>query len=98
MRKINKEQLPEEYRKLWDELIMPVDTNINLDSVILSPENKAKINRFIDEVRSRDKLAKYNLQYNNRALLYVASVTGKSFVAKAISNTLGFTVLYIDIS
>ena len=98
MRKINKEQLPEEYRKLWDELIMPVDTNINLDSVILSPENKAKINRFIDEVRSRDKLAKYNLQYNNRALLYGASGTGKTFVTKAISNTLGFTVLYIDIS
>ena len=98
MLKINKEQLPEEYRKLWDELIMPVDTNINLDSVILSPENKAKINRFIDEVRSRDKLAKYNLQYNNRALLYGASGTGKTFVTKALSNTLGFTMLYIDIS
>ena len=98
MHKINKEQLPEEYRKLWDELIMPVDTNINLDSVILSTENKAKINRFIDEVRSRDKLAKYNLQYNNRALLYGASGTGKTFVTKALSNTLGFTMLYIDIS
>ena len=98
MRKINKEQLPEEYRKLWDELIMPVDTNISLDSVILSPENKAKISRFIDEVRNRDKLAKYNLQYNNRALLYGASGTGKTFVTKALSNTLGFTMLYIDIS
>ena len=98
MRKINKEQLPEEYRKLWDELIMPVDTNISLDSVILSPENKAKISRFIEEVRSRDKLAKYNLQYNNRALLYGASGTGKTFVTKALSNTLGFTMLYIDIS
>ena len=98
MRKINKEQLPEEYRKLWDELIMPVDTNISLDSVILSPENKAKISRFIDEVLSRDKLAKYNLQYNNRALLYGASGTGKTFVTKALSNTLGFTMLYIDIS
>ena len=98
MHKINKEQLPEEYRKLWDELIMPVDTNINLDSVILSPENKAKIDRFIEEVRSRDKLAKYNLQYNNRALLYGASGTGKTFVTKALSNTLGFTMLYIDIS
>ena len=98
MHKINKEQLPEEYRKLWDELIMPVDTNISLDSVILSPENKAKIKRFIDEVRSRDKLAKYNLQYNNRALLYGASGTGKTFVTKALSNTLGFTMLYIDIS
>jgi len=98
MHKINKEQLPEEYRKLWDELIMPVDTNISLDSVILSPENKAKISRFIEEVRSRDKLAKYNLQYNNRALLYGASGTGKTFVTKALSNTLGFTMLYIDIS
>ena len=98
MRKINKEQLPEEYRKLWDELIMPVDTNISLDSVILSPENKAKISRFIEEVLSRDKLAKYNLQYNNRALLYGASGTGKTFVTKALSNTLGFTMLYIDIS
>lgn len=98
MSKIKKEQLPEEYRKLWDELIMPVDTNIDLDSVILSPENRAKIDRFIDEVRSRDKLAEYGLQYNNRALLYGASGTGKTFVTKALANTLNFTMLYIDIS
>lgn len=98
MSKIKKEQLPEEYKKLWDELIMPVDTNIDLDSVILSPENRAKIDRFIDEVRSRDKLAEYGLQYNNRALLYGASGTGKTFVTKALANTLNFTMLYIDIS
>ena len=98
MSKVNKNQLPEEYRKLWDELIMPVDTNIDLDSVILSPENRAKIYRFIDEVNNRDRLAKYGLQYTNRALLYGASGTGKTFVTKALSNTLGFTMLYIDIS
>ncbi len=98
MSKVKKEQLPEEYKKLWDELIMPVDTNIDLDSVILSPENRAKIDRFISEVQNRDKLAEYGLQYNNRALLYGASGTGKTFVTKALSNTLGFTMLYIDIS
>ena len=98
MSNVKKEQLPEEYRKLWDELIMPVDTNISLSSVILSDENKAKIERFIDEVHARDELAKYGLQYSNRALLYGASGTGKTFVTKALSNELGFTMLYVDIS
>lgn len=98
MAKINKNELPEEYRKIWDEMIMPVDTNIALSDVILSDENKEKIKRFIDEVHSRDKLAEYGLQYNNRALLYGASGTGKTFVTKALANTLGFTMLYIDIS
>jgi hypothetical protein len=32
---VNREDLPEEYREIWDELLMPVDTNIKIKDVIL---------------------------------------------------------------
>lgn len=98
MAQVKKEELPEEYQKLWDELIMPVDTDIKLERVILSDENKAKIARLMQEVRAREELKKYGLSYSNRVLMYGASGTGKTFSSKAISNELGFTMLYVDIA
>jgi len=35
--------LSKEYRDIYGEFIMPVDTNIKLESVILSDENKENI-------------------------------------------------------
>lgn len=95
---VNRESLPKEYQEIWDELIMPVDTNINFDKVILSPENKAKYKAFIKEQEYRDKLYNYGLEPMNRLLLYGASGTGKTYSIKALSNLLGYTMLYVDIS
>lgn len=95
---VDKNSLPDEYKEIWDELIMPVDTNISFDKVILSDENKAKYNAFIKEQEYRDKLYSYGLEPMNRLLLYGASGTGKTFSLKALSNLLGYTMLYVDIS
>ena len=77
---------------------MPVDTKISLDQVILSPENKEKINIFIREIKYREEFEKYGLSPMNRLLFYGASGTGKTFLAKALSNHLGFKMLYVDIA
>jgi len=81
-----------------ENLTMKVDTNISLDSVILSEENKRKINDFLAETNSRDKLIKYGLQPMNRLLFYGDSGCGKTYLSKALSNFLGFEMLYIDIA
>lgn len=98
MSKVNKQDLPEEYREIWDNLIMPVDTNIKLSSVILSDENKHKIQMFIKETEYRDVLYEYGLEPMNRILMYGASGTGKTYLSKALSNHLGYTMLYVDIA
>lgn len=90
--------LPQEYRDIYDEFIMPVDTNIKLESVILSQENQDKIKVFLDEMSYRDKLREYGLENMNRILMYGASGTGKTFLSKALANHLGYTMLYVDIA
>jgi AAA+ superfamily predicted ATPase len=96
--KIEREKLPEEYRNIYDRLIMKVDTDISFDKVILSEENKEKYNAFIAENNSRDRLRNYGLEPMNRLLLYGASGTGKTYSLKALSNLIGYTMLYVDIA
>ena len=95
---INKNDLPKEYREIYDNLIMPVDTNISFDKVILSDENKDKYEAIIKEQQYRDKLYNYGLEPMNRLLLYGASGTGKTLSIKALCNLLGYTMLYVDIA
>lgn len=95
---MNISALPQEYKDIYDEFIMPVDTNIKLESVILSQENIDKINEFIKETQYRDKLMEYGLVPMNRLLMYGESGTGKTFLSKALSNHLGYTMLYVDIA
>ena len=80
------------------EFIMKVDTNVKLSQVILSAENQDKIKQFLNEIKHREIFLEYGLQPMNRLLFYGASGTGKTFLAKALSNTLGYTMLYIDIA
>lgn len=81
-----------------NEFLMQVDTNIELSSVILSDENKDKISLFLNETKNREKLLYYGLSPMNRLLFYGASGTGKTFLAKALCNTLNYKMLYIDIA
>ena len=95
---VSRNDLPEEYREIWDNLLMQVDTNIKLESVILTDENKQKIKDFIKETEYRDTLYEYGLEPANRILMYGASGTGKTYLSKALSNHLGYTMLYVDIA
>lgn len=92
------ERLPEEYREIYDRFIMKADTNIQLSSVILSDENKQKVKGFLKETEYRDRLYDYGLEPDNRILMYGASGTGKTFLSKALSNHLGYTMLMVDIA
>lgn len=95
---VTREDLPREYQEIWDNKLMKVDTNISLDSVILSDENRNKIKAFIKETEYRDKLYSYGLEPMNRILMFGASGTGKTFLTKALSNYLNYTMLYVDIA
>jgi len=98
MGQIKVDNLPDEYKEIYEEFIMPVDTNIGLHSVILSEENKEKVQLFLRETAYRDKLLQHGLCPMNRILMYGASGCGKTFLSKALSNHLGYTMLYIDIA
>lgn len=93
-----REELTSEYIDIYDRLIMPVDTNISIDSVILTQENKDKIEEFTREYAYRDKFIAVGLEPMNRILMYGASGTGKTYLSKALANYLGFTMLYVDIA
>ena len=79
------------------ELLMKVDTNISFKSVILSKENKEKYAQFMTEQKFVDKFEKYGLHPINRLLLYGDSGCGKTYSSKALSNELGYKMLYVDI-
>ena len=98
MREIDFDNMPSEYMEIYDAMIMPVDTNISISSVILSEVNAAKMVRFINEFQKREALAEYGLRAQNRILMYGASGTGKTYSSKALANQLELTMLYVDIS
>ena len=79
-------------------LLMRVDKNIQMDDVILSEENKRKIEQFNTENKNYAKLVRHGLQPMNRMLFYGDSGTGKTFLGKALSNYLGYRMLYVDIA
>ena len=79
-------------------LLMRVDTNISLDDVILSEENKRKISQFTAENSQYHKLIRHGLKPMNRMLFYGDSGTGKTFLGKALSNHMGYRMLYVDIA
>lgn len=87
-----------EEKKQYGHLIMAVDTNIKISSVILSDENTKKIEQFKTEMENVDKLTAYGLTPMNRLLFYGASGTGKTYLSKALSNYMDYYMLYVDIA
>lgn len=78
--------------------LMDVDTNINMSDVILSNENTEKFQQFIREQKNKEKLIEAGLMPMNRILMFGATGTGKTYSTKALSNLLGYTMLYVDIA
>lgn len=90
--------LSEEYKEVWDSMLMPVDTSIDFSKVILSDDNRAKYDDFLREQGKKDLLVKYGFFPVNRLLLYGASGTGKTYSLKALANKLGYIMIYVDIA
>ena len=91
-------KLTAEEKELYKDLIQDVDNNIDINSVILSDENRQKLKEFLNEYSFRDQLLSYGLNPVNRLLFYGASGTGKTYLTKALSNYMKYSMLYVDIA
>jgi AAA+ superfamily predicted ATPase len=80
---------------------MSFDPNIRVSDVILSADNKAKVQKILQELKFRDEFKKYpkqGLYAMNKFLFYGASGCGKTYLAQALSNEIGFDLLCVDIA
>jgi len=65
------------------------------DSLLLSQETKAKLERIIREFKDADILATYNLDYKKKVLLCGKPGTGKTFSVQIISSVLNIPMVYV---
>lgn len=92
------DELSEEYKAIYDDLVMLPKDSISLSDVILSDENKEKLEEFLEELSNVEKLRKKGLEPMNRILSYGHTGTGKTLTAKALAHDLGYTMLMVDIA
>lgn len=67
----------------------------NFDSLLLSQETKAQLERIVREFKDVDILATYNLDYKKKVLLCGKPGTGKTFSVQIISSVLNIPMVYI---
>jgi SpoVK/Ycf46/Vps4 family AAA+-type ATPase len=67
----------------------------NFDSLLLSQETKAQLERIIREFKDADILATYNLDYKKKILLCGKPGTGKTFSVQIISSVLNIPMVYV---
>lgn len=92
------DELSADMREVYNQLIMPPKGVIHLDDVILSDENRRKLQQFVTELQHADQLRRHGLEPMSRILSYGASGTGKTLTAKALAYDLDYTMLMVDIS
>lgn len=91
--------LSPELQDAYIQYCLPDDlSKLTINSVILSQENKEKVDGFLVETEYKDKFIKYGLEPVNRILSYGASGTGKTFLAKCLAAHLGYELLALDIN
>ena len=99
---MNKElydSLSEEMQSVYNHYCLPDNlSGLTINSVILSEENKRKIDDFLTETIYKDKFMKYGLEPVNRIISYGASGTGKTFLTKCLAAHFGYELLSIDIA
>ena len=71
-----------------EDLLLQIESDEDLKSLITSDENIEKINRIIKEYLKRDSLHKYGLDNRRKLLLYGESGTGKTMTANVLSREL----------
>lgn len=93
------DSLPEKLQDAYLKYCLPDDlSGLTIDSVILSEENKRKVNEFLTETEYKTKFVSYGLKPINRMLNYGASGTGKTFLTKCLAAHFNYELLSIDIA
>lgn len=99
---MNKElfdSLPDELQDIYSRYCLPDKLDgLSLNSVILSEDNRRKIDDFVRETEFKSKFISYGLEPINRILNYGASGTGKTFLTKCMAAEFGYELLAIDIA
>ena len=91
--------LPEDLQNTYVRYCLPDDlSGLTMDSVILSEENRHKVDEFLIETEYKEKFMKYGLKPVNRIINYGASGTGKTFMTKCLAATFKYELLAIDIA
>lgn len=91
--------LSEELQTIYNRYCLPDDlSGLTMDSVILSEENKKKVDDFLIETKYKAKFVQYGLKPVNRMINYGASGTGKTFLTKCLAAHFGYELLAIDIA
>lgn len=91
--------LPENLQDVYTRYCLPDDlSGLTIDSVILSEENRHKLDEFLVETQYKQKFMKYGLKPVNRIINYGASGTGKTFMTKCLAAHFGYELLSIDIA
>lgn len=71
---------------------------VDLDSIVLSDENRLTVQQLLREHKHADILKNYGLPVNNKVLLYGHSGCGKTTTAKGIATALGKPIMIINLS
>lgn len=91
--------LSEELQNTYAKYCLPDDlSGLTIDSVILSDENRHKVEEFLVETQYKQKFMKYGLKPVNRLINYGASGTGKTFLTKCLAAHFNYELLAIDIA
>ena len=80
------------------ELVVNDTEKIALDDLLFSEENKTTLLNTIKEHKYIDELKKYNLNVDNKILLYGHSGCGKTTTAKAVATALNKSIVIINLS
>lgn len=75
------------------EMYMP---NNKISELIVSDNQKIKINRILEEFKNRDKLQAYGLSNRRKILLEGAPGTGKTFTASVIASELNIPLFLVQ--
>lgn len=80
------------------DLILKDKSEIVLDDVHLTDQNKIQLEQLLKEYKYREQLNALGLTVNHKILLHGASGCGKTMLAKAIAQALNINILILNLS
>lgn len=95
---MNINSLSQDSRETYEKYCIKNKQAVDIDDVILSEENKKKLNEFLVERDNKKAFINVGFKPVNRILMYGASGTGKTYLTTAIANHYNLPLLQIDVS